>query len=206
MKFLFDLFPVILFFGAFKVAEGKAEAAAGLVASVLGVVGLGGAVPTDQAPILVATLAAIAGTVAQVLWQLLRGQKVDTMLWISLGLIVVLGGATLVLRDETFIKWKPTVLYWLFAAVLLVSAMVFEKNLIRAMLEKQMSLAEEVWARLNLSWVAFFVLMGALNLVVAFNFPTPVWVNFKLFGGTGLMIVFVVIQSLMLSKYLEGKD
>jgi intracellular septation protein len=206
MKFLFDLFPVILFFAAFKVAEGRAEAAAGLVSSLLLAVGLDGAISAAQAPILVATLAAIVGTVAQVLWLLLMRRKVDTMLWVSLVLIVVMGGATLALHDETFIKWKPTVLYWLFACTLLVSAMVFEKNLIRSMLQAQLTLTEELWARLNLSWVAFFAVMGVLNLLVAFNYPTSVWVNFKLFGGTGLMLVFVLAQGVVLSRYAEEKD
>ncbi len=206
MKFLFDLFPVILFFGAFKFAESHTDTAQAWVASVLAALGISGDVPAAQAPVLVATLAAIVGTVGQVLWQLLRGRKVDTMLWISLGLIVVLGGATLILRDETFIKWKPTVLYWLFAVSLLVSAMLFEKNLIRTMLQEQMTLPEQLWARLNWSWVAFFVLMGGVNLLVAFNFPTSTWVNFKLFGATGLMVVFVVGQALVLSKYMEGKE
>ncbi len=206
MKFLFDLFPVILFFAAFKVAEGRSEAAAGLVSSLLLGVGLDGAISAAQAPILVATLAAIVGTVAQVAWLLALRRKVDTMLWVSLVLIVVMGGATLALHDETFIKWKPTVLYWLFACTLLVSAMVFEKNLIRSMLQAQMTLTEEIWARLNLSWAAFFVVMGVLNLLVAFNFPTSVWVNFKLFGGTGLMLVFVLAQGVVLSRYAEEKD
>ncbi|MDD5295638.1 MAG: septation protein A [Rhodocyclaceae bacterium] len=206
MKFLFDLFPVILFFTAFKLAEGRAEAASSLVGALLIAVGLDGTVPVSQAPILVATLAAIVGTVGQVVWLLALRRKVDTMLWVSLVLIVVMGGATLALHDETFIKWKPTVLYWLFSIALLVSAMVFEKNIIKNMLEKQMSLSEELWAKLNLSWVAFFALMGALNLVVAFNYPTAVWVNFKLFGGTGLMVMFVLAQGMVLSRYMEEKD
>ena len=206
MKFLFDLFPVILFFSAFKLAEGRAEAAAGLVSSLLVAVGLDGTIPVSQAPILVATLAAIVGTVGQVAWVLAMRRKVDTMLWVSLVLIVVMGGATLALHDETFIKWKPTVLYWVFSIALLVSAMVFEKNIIRNMLEAQMTLSEEIWARLNQSWAAFFALMGVLNLFVAFNYSTPVWVNFKLFGGTGLMLLFVLAQGMVLSRYMEEKE
>lgn len=176
MKFLFDLFPVALFFVAFKFAG-----------------------------IYVATAVAIVASLLQVAWLKLRKQRVHPMLWASLGIIVVFGGATLVLQDETFIKWKPTVLYWLFAVVLAVSATVFRRNLIRMMLSEQVQLPAPIWARLNWSWVAFFVFMGAANLYVAYNFSTDLWVNFKLFGGTGLMLAFVVVQSLFLAKYAEDK-
>ena len=176
MKFLFDLFPVILFFIAFKVYD-----------------------------IYVATAVAIAATFLQIGWMWLRHRKVDNLLWVSLALIVVFGGATLLLQDETFIKWKPTVLYWLFAAVLAVAALGFRKNLIRAMMESQMALPEPVWGRLLASWIGFFAVMGAINLAIAFNFSTETWVNFKLFGGIGLMLVFIVLQALMLSRYVEQK-
>ena len=176
MKFLFDLFPVILFFIAFKVSG-----------------------------IYVATGVAIAATFAQIGWLLARGRKVDTMLWVSLAIIVVFGGATLWLQDETFIKWKPTVLYWLFGAVLAVSSLLFRRNLIRKLMEEQVSLPDRVWGQLNASWIGFFALMGAANLIVAFNFATDTWVNFKLFGGMGLMLAFVVGQSLLLAKYIEEK-
>ena len=118
-------------------------------------------------------------------------------------IIIVFGGATVVLQDETFIKWKPTVLYWLFATGLLVSNVVFKKNLIQTMMEKQMVLPIPVWNQLNISWIIFFVVMGLINLYVAFNFPIDTWVSFKLFGATGLMLVFIVGQILMLNKYLK---
>ena len=154
MKFLFDLFPVIVFFAAFKLAD-----------------------------IYVATATAIVATFLQVGWLKLRRKPVEPMLWASLGLIVVFGGATLLLRDETFIKWKPTVLYWLFGVVLLASDLIFRRNLIRAMLGAQVQLPNPVWTKLNWSWIVFLAFMGAANLYVAFNFPTDLWVNFKLFGG-----------------------
>ena len=176
MKFLFDLLPVALFFAAFKLAD-----------------------------IYVATGVAIAATVLQVAWLKLRRRRVDPMLWASLAIIVVFGGATLLLQDENFIKWKPTVLYWLFAAVLAASALVFRKNLIRAMLAEQVQLPEAIWARLNLSWVGFFAFMGAANLYVARNFSTDLWVDFKLFGGMGLMLIFIVGQSLVLARYVTEK-
>ena len=199
-KILFDLFPLILFFAAFKLAGSNPDQAVAFAAAI------DYQADPGQLPILIATAVAIMATFVQITWVWLRHRKVDTMLWVSLAIIVVFGGATLLLHDETFIKWKPTVLYWLFASVLLVSHVFFRKNLIRAMMEQQLTLPEAVWGRLNASWVAFFALMGGINLYVAFNFSTETWVNFKLFGFMGLMLVFVVLQGLMLGKYMEDKN
>ena len=127
------------------------------------------------------------------------------MLWISLGLVVVFGGLTLAFQNESFIKWKPTILYWVFAGSMAFSALLLKKNPIKAMLGEQLTLPEPVWGKLNLAWIAFFAVMGVLNLVIAFNFPTDTWVNFKLFGGMGLMLVFVLGQGMLLSKYIEEK-
>lgn len=201
MKLLFDLFPVILFFGAFKYAEKNPETAAAWVASLLG----SAVVNVKQAPILLATVVVIAATIAQIAWVHFRHGKVDKMLWISLGLVVVFGGMTLAFQNEAFIKWKPTILYWVFAISLGFSALVMKKNPMKAMLGEQLTLPEPVWGKVTLSWIAFFAVMGVLNLLVAFNFPTDTWVNFKLFGGMGLMLVFVLGQGLLLSKYIEEK-
>jgi intracellular septation protein len=137
-------------------------------------------------------------------WLRLRGKRVEPMLWASLGIIVVFGGATLLLQDETFIKWKPTVLYWLLGGVLAAAA-VLGRNLVRTMLSQQVQLPDPVWARLNWSWVGFFAFMGGLNLYVAYNYSTDLWVNFKLFGGMGLMLAFVLIQALFLARHVEDK-
>ncbi|WP_428825107.1 septation protein A [Azonexus sp. IMCC34842] len=199
MKLLFDLFPVILFFIAFKYSEKNPELAASWVGSLLG----SAAVDIKQAPILLATVVVIAATVAQIAWVHFRHGKVDKMLWVSLVLVSFFGGMTLIFQDETFIKWKPTILYWVFAGSMAFGALVLKKNAIKAMLGEQMTLPEAVWSKVNFSWVAFFIFMGVLNLVIAFNFPTDVWVNFKLFGGMGLLLVFVVGQGMLLSKYVE---
>src|SRR3954467_6171670 len=157
MKFLFDLLPVAFFFVAIQIWD-----------------------------IFVATAVAIVASVLQVGWLLLRQKKIQPMLWASLAIIVVFGGLTLYLRDKTFIMWKPTVLYWLFGAVLAGGALA-GRNLLRALLAAQMTLPERVWARLNWAWVAFFALMGVANLYVAFNYSEKVWATFKVFGATGLM-------------------
>jgi intracellular septation protein len=204
MKFLFDLFPVFAFFAAYSAAERFPALAASIANSTLSA--LGGQVLASQVPILLATLVAIIATAGQVAYLLARKRKVDKMLWISLVIIVVMGGLTLVLRDSSFIKWKPTVLYWAFALVLLGSDLLFKKNLVRNMMQEQMTLPDPIWRRLNLSWVAFFVVMGVLNIYVAHTFEESIWVKFKLFGTMGLMILFVIGQVMMLSKFVDRPE
>jgi intracellular septation protein len=203
MKFLFDLFPVLLFFGIFKWGQANPQAAESLLDQYLsGLIG-NGAGAAGHAPILLATAVAIIASFGQIGYLLARRRKVDPMLWMSLAIITVFGGATIYFNNETFIKWKPTVLYWLFSAVLAVSTVFFRKNLIRSLMSKQVELPDIAWNKLNWSWVAFFAFMGVANLYVAFNFSTDTWVDFKLFGGTGLMLVFVFAQALMMSRYTE---
>jgi intracellular septation protein len=127
------------------------------------------------------------------------------MLWISLGLVVVLGGLTVWLHSETFIKWKPTGLYWAMGLSFLVSKFMFGRNLLKTMLGEQLQLPEPVWARLSLAWVAFFAAMGVINLWVAYNFSTDTWVNFKLFGGIGLMLLFTLAQGLYIGRHLPDE-
>jgi len=206
MKLLFDLFPVILFFAVFKFAGAQPEAAQAFASHYLAFLVADGEITAQQAPILLSTAVAILATLAQVLWLLLRRRHVDTMLWVSLVIIVVFGGATIYFHDEMFIKWKPTVLYWCFALALIGAQLVLRKNLIRSLMGQQMSLPDPVWDKLNLAWSAFFAAMGALNLYIAFNFPLEIWVNFKMFGFIGLMIAFVIAQTAYLSRYLKEPE
>lgn len=197
MKLLFDLLPVILFFGAYKFAGASPDTAHQLAAGWLG-----DGISASQAPILIATAVAIIATFGQIAWVWLRHRKVDTMLWVSLAIITVFGGATLFFHNPTFIKWKPTALYWLFAIVLAISDLMLGRNLIRKMLEAQVRLPDAIWSRLNLAWATFFALMGVLNLYVAYTFTEEAWVNFKLFGGMGLMLLFVIAQGFYLSRHI----
>ena len=174
MKLLIDFFPIILFFAAFK--------AWGIYA---------------------ATAVAIVATIVQIAYLRFKTGKVETMQWVSLGVIVVFGGATLLAHDENFIKWKPTVLYWLMGGALLVGLVLFKKNFIKSLMGAQMQLPDSVWNTLNWAWTGFFAVMGVLNLWVAFNFDTDTWVNFKLFGGLGLLLVFVLAQAVYLSRYMK---
>jgi intracellular septation protein len=203
MKFLFDMFPVILFFGVFKWGEGHTDSAQAMVGQYLSGLVSGGVVGPEQAPILLATAVAILATIAQIGYLLLRGRKVDAMLWVSMAITVVFGGATIYFHNEAFIKWKPTVLYWVFALALVGAQLIMGKNLIRLMMKAQVELPDAVWNRLNMAWAAFFAAMGVINLYIAYNFPTSIWVNFKLFGFMGLMIAFVVAQTMFLSKYIK---
>ena len=203
MKFLFDLLPIVLFFVAFKVAEGQPDAAAAFASQHFGFLVSGGMVGPKEAPVLLATLVVIVATFAQIGWLLLRGKKVDTMLWVSLGLVTVLGGATVWFHNETFIKWKPSVLYWVMGLAFWLSQLLFRKNLLRALIGDQLQLPAGVWQRLNFAWVAFFAFMGLANIYVAYSFSTDTWVNFKLFGGIGLMLLFTVAQGFYISRHVE---
>lgn len=172
MKLLFDFLPIILFFLAFKVWG-----------------------------IYVATGVAIAATLIQFAWLRSRKGRIEPMQWINLGVIIVFGGATLIAHNDTFIKWKPTALYWMMGGALLFGQLVLKRNLLKSVIGSQMQMSERGWHAAAWSWVWFFAFMGALNLWVAFNFDLDTWVNFKLFGGIGLMIVFVVAQTLYLNRY-----
>jgi len=177
MKFFFDLFPVILFFIAFKFFG-----------------------------IYTATAVAMIATLAQIIYVKIRHGVVDKMLLISGGIITIFGGSTLLLKDPTFIEWKPTVLYWLFATSLLGAQFFLKKNPMRSLMEKQISLPEAVWGAVNLAWAILFIALGFLNLYVAFNYSLDTWVNFKLFGITSILFVFIILQTLLLNKYLPKDD
>lgn len=202
MKLLFDIFPVILFFVFFKFGNSHPETAEAILATFHIVLG-----DSIKPAIFLATLVSIFATTFQIIWTKLRHGKVDSMLWVSFSVIVLFGGATLIFHNDTFIRWKPTVLYWLFAATLFGSNLIFKKNLIRSTLSSKMALPVRVWNLLNLSWGLFFTALGFINLYVAYNYSIESWVNFKLFGFTGLMVLFVVAQSAWLSKYMnEDKE
>jgi len=173
MKLLTDLFPVILFFVAYQLYD-----------------------------IYTATLAAIVASALQVAYLKLRHGQVETTHLVTLGLLVVFGGLTLALHDPTFIKWKPTVVNWLFAAAFLGSQVFMQRSLLRRMMDHAVTLPDPIWARLNIAWVAFFAAMGVLNLYVAYSFSEEVWVNFKLFGFLALTLIFMLAQGLYLSRHM----
>ena len=175
-KLLFDLFPLILFFVAYRFAD-----------------------------IYTATAVAIAAAVVQILYLFVRRRKIETTHWINFAVIVLFGGATLWLESDAFIKWKPTVLYWIFGAVLLGSQVLLKRNLMQKFLADKIDLTDQGWRGLNVSWALFFLLAGALNLFVAFSgyFSESAWVNFKVFGLTVLLILFVVGQSFWLSRHMK---
>src|SRR5438477_4957996 len=172
MQFVGDYFPLILFFAAFKLWG-----------------------------IFIATAVAIAASVVQIAYFRWRRGRVAAVHWVSLAIIAIFGGATLWLQNETFIKWKPTVLYWVFALALLIGRVVFRRNLISALL-KNLTLPDAVWSRVTWGWVLFLVAMGAVNLYVAENFTTDAWVNFKVWGGIGLLMVAAVGTVESAARYL----
>jgi intracellular septation protein len=203
MKLLLDFLPILLFFGTFRFAEANKDSAAAFASDQFGFLVSGGVVGVGEAPVLLATLVVIAATLAQVAVTLLRGKKVDMMLWVSFALVTVLGGATVWFHNETFIKWKPSVLYWVMGLAFWVSQAFFRKNLLQVLIGEQLDLPATVWQRLNFAWIAFFGMMGLLNIYVAYSFATDVWVSFKLFGGIGLMLIFTIAQGLYISRHMK---
>ncbi|MEN8176219.1 MAG: septation protein A [Pseudomonadota bacterium] len=173
MKFIADFFPVLLFFVAYQLYD-----------------------------IYVATAAAIAASVLQVAWLLLRRRPVSTMQWATLGLLAVFGGMTLLLRDPTFVMWKPTVVNWLFGAVFLGAPLFMKRTPIEHLMGHAVSMETAYWRRLNAAWGLFFMILGALNLYVAYSFEEAVWVNFKLFGLMGLTLLFAMAQAFFLVKVM----
>jgi len=177
MKILADFFPIILFFIAYKMYD-----------------------------IYVATAVAIVAAALHVIYSYMKHKHVEKMQWITLGLIAVLGGLTLALQDETFIKWKPTVVNMLFAIAFLGSQYIGEKSFVERMMGGSISLPKEMWIKLNLSWVGFFTFLALSNVYVMYNFDTDTWVNFKLFGMMGLTFAFILIQGFYLTRFLKQNE
>ena len=177
MKFFFDFFPIFVFFISYKMFG-----------------------------IYYATGIAIAASFLQVIIHRIIHSRFEKMHLISLGLISILGGATLFFHNPWFIKWKPTGIYWLTAIIFVGSAFIGSKPIIQKMMEGNINLPQKIWYRLNYAWALFFVIMGAVNLYVAFYYSTDTWVNFKLFGGAGFTLVFVLLQAVYLTRHIIEKD
>lgn len=177
MKQLFEFFPILLFFIAFKLYD-----------------------------IYVATAVVIVATILQVAFTWFKYRKVEIMQWITLGLILVMGGATLYLQNEQFIKWKLSIVEWLFGIAFLGSQFIGNKPFIEKMLSNSLTLPAIVWRRLNTMWASFFISVGFINLYVMYNYSTDDWVTFKTFGVPGLMIVFVLLQMFFLYKYIPDSE
>lgn len=205
MKFLLDLLPVILFFVAYKWAEGHKAAVAEWMTQNLGFMISGGVVGATEAPVLLASTIVIFGTLAQILIMKAMRKPIDKMLWASLAIVVVLGGLTLWFHSETFIKWKPTIFCWMMGTGLIIGELVMKRDVLSQMMGGQLELPQAVWRRLTWAWITFFVFMGFLNLYIAYNYPTDVWVNYKMWGITVLTLLFVVGQSVYLSKHMSNE-
>jgi intracellular septation protein len=203
MKLLLDFLPLVFFFATYKFAGAHADAAAAFATHWLGGIVSGGIVGAKEAPVLLATVVVIAATLVQVVWMHFNKRKIDLMLWITLSMVVVLGGLTVYYHNETFIKWKPSVVCWAMGIVFWASQTFFHHNLLRATLGAELELPDKVWQRLNFAWVAYFALMGLINLWVAYSFSTDTWASFHSFGSLGLTAVFMVGQFFYLSRHLE---
>ncbi|MDI3322769.1 septation protein A [Pontibacterium granulatum] len=178
MKLLLDFLPVIIFFAVYKA--------------------------TDD--IIIATAVLIPATLLQMLYTWIRTHTIEKMQLVTLVLVVILGGATVLLQDKTFIQWKPTVVNWLFGLAFLGSQFIGSKPIVQRIMESNLELPTFAWRNLNYAWVVFFIAMGILNLIVAYNFSEETWVNFKLFGMLGLTLIFILAQGLYLSRHIQNTD
>jgi len=178
MKLLIDFLPIVIFFGVYKYTG----------------------------DIIIATAVLIPATLLQMLYTWLKEHRIEKMQLVTLVLVVVLGGATVLFQDKTFIMWKPTVVNWLFGGAFLASQFIGNKTILERMMSANLSLPSHVWKTLNTAWVAFFITLGFVNLAVAYNFSEETWVNFKLFGMLGLTIIFIVLQGLYMSKHITTND
>jgi intracellular septation protein len=203
VKLLFDLFPVAAFFIAYRIGKSFPEESAAFVAAAFGPVAVTATFP-DLIAVIVATTIAIVATLLQVGWLLMRRRPVKPMLWLSAILIVAFGGMTIWLQNELFIKWKPSLLYWSFAAILIGGRVLFRRNLLSALLGSELPLPAAVWDRMLWLWAGFFTLLGAANLYVAYRFTTEQWVDFKTFGLIGLTFAFVLGLGIYLSRHLKA--
>jgi intracellular septation protein len=201
MSLLVDLLPVIAFFAAFYLGKSFPAETGSLVSSIAGPVASSAAFP-ELAAVLFATGVAIVATVLQVGWLLARRRKVKPMLWLSAFLIIGFGSLTIVLQNEWFIKWKPSVLYWMFALVL-AGGRLFGRNLLGLVLGDEVKLPAAVWERLLWMWTGFFAVLGAVNLFVAYRYTTEQWVNFKTFGLLGLTLAFSLACGFYIARHLH---
>lgn len=202
MKFLFDLFPVIFFFIAYNRAEKYPEGSKELANQFLSHFTSGDGISLQMAPILLATALAIVASMLQIAYLLLRKKKIDVMLWVAFSIVTVFGGLTIYFQNDTFIKVKVTLIFWCFAFGFLFGQYYLKKNLLKAAMGKEIQMPEEAWATLSLIWTGYFLLMGALNLYVAFNYTQSEWVSYKLYSQFALP-VFVIAQAFFLAKHIE---
>jgi len=177
MKQLFEFFPIVLFFIAYKLYD-----------------------------IYIATAVVMVATVIQVIYTWFRYRKVESMQWITLGLVVVMGGATLYLQNDLFIKWKLSIIEWLFGVAFLGSQFIGNQTFVERMMSKSLTLPDVIWKRLNFIWGGFFISVGFINLYVMYNFSTDDWVAFKTFGVPALMVLFIVFQMFFLYKYVPENE
>jgi intracellular septation protein len=200
MKFLYDFFPILLFFVVYKFYS---DIPSGMI-QMINALPLMSLTPGESThAIYLATAVAIVASFVQVSLYWLKYHRFEKMHLISLALITIFGGATLVLQDPVFIKWKPTILNWLFAAVFLGSQLAGGKTLVERMMSHAITVPTMIWRRVNLGWVSFFLIAGFANIFVAYNFSEETWVDFKLFGLMGLTLAFVFGQALYLTRYMQ---
>jgi len=174
MKLLLDFLPVIIFFAVYKFSG----------------------------DIILATAVLIPATLLQMAYTWFRTHRIEKMQLVTLGLVILLGGATVILDNKAFIQWKPTVVNWLFAVAFLLSQFIGSKPIVQRLMESSIELPGKIWRNLNIGWTAFFLVMGIANLAVVYTLSEEAWVNFKLFGMLGCTLVFIIGQGIYISRHM----
>lgn len=178
MKLLLDFLPIIIFFAVYK--------------------------STDD--IILATAVLIPATMLQMAWTWWKTHTIEKMQLVTLGLVVVMGGATVLLQDKTFIQWKPSVVNWLFGLAFLGSQFIGKKPIVQRIMDSSITLPDAIWRNLNIAWTLFFMAMGVVNLIVVYTMSEEAWVNFKLFGMLGLTLIFIILQGLYLARHIPKDE
>jgi intracellular septation protein len=202
MKIFFDLLPLLLFFASYTWAGGHKDLAAEWMTHYLGFMVSGGIVAAKEAPMLLSTAVMVTCGLVQIVALKALRHKIDTLLWVTIVTGVVLGGLSMWLHSAIFFQWKPTVLYWLTAGGFLVTEIILKRKVLHKMMGGQIDAPDFVWRNLGWAWVGFFALMGVLNLYVVYNYSEEAWVTFKVWGATGLMLVFTIAQGLYLNRHI----
>src|SRR3990167_6150780 len=177
MKLLFDYFPIICFFIVYKLYG-----------------------------VFVATAATMAACVLQNIVYWLIHKRFEKLHVITLISVLILGGFTLIFHKAIFIQWKPSIIYWIFAAVLLFGQFFSKKNLLASMLGDKIILPKKVWYNLSIAWSVFFTFLGFLNVYIIYHYSLNAWVNFKLFGTLGLTVAFAIVQTIYMARHMQKSE
>lgn len=191
MKQLLEFLPLVLFFGAYQM-NGES-------------VTIGSYSHTFDGIFSATAVLMVSSVIVWLLASAISRHNDRRLMWMAIA-VAVFGAATLILRDQRFIQWKPTVFNWVLAVVFLGSQFVGERNLLERLLGNQLSVTRRVWTQLNALWIGNFVLVGALNLYVAYQYEEAFWVSYKLYSSIGFTLTVMLLTILIVAPHLREQS